>query len=290
MRKTYTFRQSWAKDFLLCPERSRRSAFDPEWDSPDTDATVLGTALHEYMESRLHGLSHSEAEEDAVAWLDARMEAEDFERIQIKGDDTLRGKLVGCASRMNVSVVPSIPPVDPAEIERVFDVPLTADGTIRLKGAWDARDINGRIWDWKTAAQIERYQGWEIDRWHVQPTFYCVAAAIVDLVEAHGEDAAMELMWKEVPTSAMVEVDFTYAVVSKSTQPIAKLFHTTRNIGHASWLAEQLRSFVNLYEGVGVDHAWPKNDQHALCSAKWCPAWDDCKGKHFDGRTVAVQN
>jgi hypothetical protein len=90
MKSAHTFRQSWAKDFLMCPERGRRSAFDPAWDSPDSDATVLGTAVHEYMEGRLHGLSHGEALHDAMAWLDTRLETGDFQRVQIKGDDTLR--------------------------------------------------------------------------------------------------------------------------------------------------------------------------------------------------------
>ena len=277
MKSAHTFRQSWAKDFLMCPERGRRSAFDPAWDSPDSDATVLGTAVHEYMEGRLHGLGHGEALHDAMAWLDTRLEAGDFQRVQIKGDDTLRSKLEGCAGRLDVSVVPHVPPVDPSEIVRHFDVPLAPDGSIRLSGTWDARDIHGRLWDWKTAARLDRYVGWEIDRWYVQPTFYATAARLQDLVDAHGEAAALEIFWG----GDEWEIPFTFAVVTKTPEPIADTFDTTRTHGHAAWLLEQLRSFVAMREGMSVDVPWPKNDQHALCSQKWCPAWGTCKGQHI---------
>ena len=87
------------------------------------------------------------------------------------------------------------------------------------------------------------------------------------------------------PTSSVcIGLEFaipTFAVVTKTPEPIADTFDTTRTHGHAAWLLEQLRSFVAMREGMSVDVPWPKNDQHALCSQKWCPAWDTCKGQHI---------
>jgi hypothetical protein len=39
---------------------------------------------------------------------------------------------------------------------------------------------------------------------------------------------------------------------------------------------KQLVSMLALPDGM----SWPMNDQHALCSPKWCPFWDGCKGSH----------
>lgn len=285
-KTTWTFRQSWVKDFLLCPDRGRRNAFDPAFQAANgsSDATTLGTALHEYAEGRLHQLGHSQAAAEATQWLQLQIDDATFDWILIKTPGTLHGKLVLMMERFrgvmdNIILQYGYP--DPNEIERLFDVPLSPDGTIRLAGQWDCRWPNhNRIHDWKTAGSLDRYVGWEIDRWYVQPTVYCVAAAIVDLVDAYDGDegAAMDFFWSD-PDG--FETTFEFNVVDKTTSANHQSFETTRNQGHASWLLEQLESFVNTHDLMGTDGPWPKNDQHALCSAKWCPAWDTCKGRHL---------
>ena len=46
---------------------------------------------------------------------------------------------------------------------------------------------------------------------------------------------------------------------------------------HYDWLRTKCTDIARLIE-VGME-SWPKNDNHALCSEKWCPAWANCKGK-----------
>lgn len=280
----WTFRQSWTKNLLLCPERGRRSVFDPDWQDHPGDAVTLGTALHEYAEMRLRGWAHHEAAHHASEWLDGQIESQAFQFVQIKTAKTMHATLDRVVDRYR-SVIDrlltqyGLPPAH--EIERSFDVPLSPDGSIRLEGTWDVRWPAHRvIGDHKTAARLDRYVDWEVQRWYVQPTFYCVAADLVDLVDACGgdEERALEAYWADIgfkPTT------FEFYVVDKSTNPDTKTSPAERNHRHGYWLLEQLEAVVNTYEKMGPEGPWLKNDQHALCSAKWCPAWDDCKGKHL---------
>jgi hypothetical protein len=33
---------------------------------------------------------------------------------------------------------------------------------------------------------------------------------------------------------------------------------------------------------------WPMNDQHGLCSSKWCDYWSVCKGAHWNDSDLAL--
>ena len=52
-----------------------------------------------------------------------------------------------------------------------------------------------------------------------------------------------------------------------------------RHAGDWSWLVERCLGIAALLEAAVP--TWPKNDNHALCSPKWCPAWSTCKGAHY---------
>ena len=288
----WTFRQSWTKDFLLCPDRGRRSAFDPVFQANNvsSDATTLGTALHEYAEMRLRRWDHNEAAHHALEWLQSQIDAETFVWVKIKTAKTLMATLERVIEKYQTVVNAMIaqygyPPEH--EIERTFNVPLSPDGLIRLSGTWDVRWPAHRIIaDHKTAANFDHYVGWQVERWFVQPTVYCVAADMVDLVDQCGgdEELALRIYWATIGDGISVELpetEFQFHAVTKGVNPDYLQVDAHRDKRHAGWLLDKLQRIVTLHDEVGPDKLWPVNDQHALCSEKWCPAWADCKGKYL---------
>jgi hypothetical protein len=253
----------------MCLERGRLDWFT-ELESPDTDATVLGTAVHEYAEQRLHGRTIWESFNHASEWFNARIAADDFVRKQIKGDQTLRDYHRAMCEAWEVNILPEVQAVE--SVEGSFLVKLAAHpdtpAELWLEGTWDllAKDDLPLIWDWKTAGRLDLYEGWQIDRWYVQPTTYTAAVAAMRGID---------------PMTAPSDYEgvFFHGVVTKGKHPHTLIHRTTRGRPDWRFLAKQLWTFVTLYEKIGPHGTtWPLNDQGWWCSEKWCPAWFNCKG------------
>jgi hypothetical protein len=117
-----------------------------------------------------------------------------------------------------------------------------------------------KIKDWKSSSRGP-YQPWEYKRWALQPTVYSWA-----LAQADGYSSC--------------KPEFEYVVMFSPTKRApegVQRFSVERGPEHYEWLKTKCTDIAQLIE-VGLD-SWPKNDNHALCSEKWCPAWDNCKGK-----------
>lgn len=263
--RTYWFRQSFIGEFLMCGHRAM-TKLDGLVDPP-SDATILGTALHSAIEVELGArlamplvaLKRSAmaefvelAQDPAVRWVkDDYMTCIGFLENMVEAwhRSDVRQTLLLAAGR------------DELHPETPFDVPLVTtqiNGTpihIRLEGRWDLCHAGVGLWDWKTAASP--YKAWEKQRWAVQPTVY--------------SHAAVELGLLTYPTTFRF---FVFPKRVKGCNP--EVVSVTRDRGHSAWLATMLEPLVAAHM-LGLTE-WPRNDQHALCSDRWCPAWEKCKG------------
>jgi len=70
-------------------------------------------------------------------------------------------------------------------------------------------------------------------------------------------------------------VPFEFVVMNAKE---AQRVPVTRNWRDWEFLKDKVTHVAELIEQE-VQH-WPLNDNHALCSELWCPAWDTCKGKN----------
>jgi hypothetical protein len=257
-RKTYVLRQSWLNTFFDCPELARQIAFEGLVDA-GSDATSMGTGLHAGAEHHLNtGAGYEECLEEAKrAFIECTTE-EGFRWVQVKSVDTALKYLEVCMFTWWRDVRPRLG--KPVAIEHRFKVPLytTDDYDVILSGTIDYVDDNGIMWDWKTANDADKYgkrKQWEHRRWSIQPTTYTYA------------------WWWETGEYA----PFIFAACLKGANAKdAQFVDVSRNEQHWDWLKRQMVPIVELAEANLS--AWPLRDQHVLCSPKWCPAWDTCKG------------
>lgn len=259
-RKQYVLRQSWLNTFFNCPELGRRVAFDGLVDS-GSDATAIGTALHAGAEHHLlTGASLAECVLVAQAAFMECVAEPGFKWVQVKSEVTALNYVRVCLEAWFHDVLPRLGA--PVAIEHRFKIPLyeTIDYDVLLSGAIDYVDDNGIIWDWKTANDADKYgkrKEWEHKRWSIQPTTYTMA-------------------WHH-ETGEYAPFIFAACLKGAERKP-AQFVEIHRDETHWAWLLDQIPPIVALVESDMPQ--WPLRDQHVLCSPKFCPAWDDCKGKH----------
>ena len=251
--------QSWLKTYLMCPERARRTM--QEGDDWETDAANIGTACHAGIE---HVIEYKRDEdyqlsvEDAIAAsLRAWDEIEPGITHWIQNTPQGARNLVAmCTAGWYHDILPRLIIDQSSRVEQRFRVLLSEGFTERiyLAGTLDYIDSRG-IWDWKTANRD--YKQWEYQRWGVQPTAY-----------AHG---AVKSGWLTYP------VRFNFAVMKKlKTKFGAEVVATQRHGTEVNWLREMVHRALR----SSGSEAWDMRDEGWWCSAKWCPFWDTCKGKH----------
>lgn len=262
-RWRHRLRQSWLKEAMLCPERARR---DHVGDMPriETDAACIGTAVHYAIE---HVLTAARDEDEVLTFDQMLVVAlnhwanlvDQPEFAWVKYNPRSAEKfLTTCADAWYSEVLDSILD-EQYQLEVGFCVPFYHDDqrVIELSGTIDylTPDI---VRDWKTSGRGE-YEEWEYRRWAIQPTIYTYAADRTGCLMETGEGF----------------VPFEYVVLGTHG---AQRVLVERGPEHWSWLVAQCLPLVELIEMEL--RRWPVVDSHALCSAKWCPAWDTCKGSH----------
>jgi hypothetical protein len=105
-------------------------------------------------------------------------------------------------------------------------------------------------------------KAWEKERWAIQPTVYTYALHHLGYLEGDGP-------WP-----------FTYFAFAKDGRNYELQELTVyRHQGDFAWLIDKCLSHAQLVEAQLT--TWPKNDNHALCSPTWCPAWSVCKGRFY---------
>lgn len=127
--------------------------------------------------------------------------------------------------------------------------------------------FDGMVWDWKTAGS--EYRRWEYQRWGRQPDVYSWAAAQSGLITPNSDGAYV----------------FDFKVFVRNSDPTlgCQSVRIYRSENNWAWLREQINRLVNFSYNMGLDREWPLDDQHVLCSPKWCTFFDMCKGAHVDG-------
>ena len=258
----YVFRQSQLNTLLTCLEQGRLDQIHKI--HQETDATAIGTSVHAGIEHVLRGCYDlTEATQVAVAKFDELSALPHYQAVQVKKAATAKEYIAKAMVGWWESVYPHLGAAQ--MIEQDFKLLVdTRDGIeLWISGTIDFVDTES-IWDWKTAGDERKYKstfggdGWKLKRWAVQPTVYSWAVH--------------ELTGRILP--------FRFAAVTKGTTTW-QFVEVERTQADWAWLTEQMWGLVEFFEKMGTDVPWPKNDQHALCSEKWCPFWGDCKGRHY---------
>jgi len=273
-------RQSDIGDFLKCPEsfRLKRGIDNERFES---DAAHVGTCLHALIENETVYGGHPTLK-SAKAWAGA-LYVQNLEEWAADATVTYSTETFGTPRKAldalmvlveswwfspERSQVLSTPPEDKI-VEQTFKLPFTTvpfpDGDINvwLTGTPDLIWHGSRVWDWKSAGGP--YQLWEKQRWAVQPTVYTWAAHQQGLLQPD-EDGRFWFDYKVFLRRASSQEAITYSV--------------WRTADHWSWLETQVKQLVSML-ALPDGMSWPMNDQHALCSPKWCPFWAGCKGAHL---------
>lgn len=141
-------------------------------------------------------------------------------------------------------------------------VPVFLAGTADI--VWPSKNV---VWDWKTSGS--EYRRWEYQRWGRQPDVYLWAAQESGLLQPDSD--------------GLFTFEFKVFVRGANPQFGAQSVTVTRSARNFAWLGNSIGRLVNMAYNMGFDREWPTDDQHVLCSPKWCTFFDMCKGAHVDG-------
>lgn len=271
-------RQSWLNDVMICPERSRLGVIMPEWRT-GSDATHIGTAVHRGIEHHLGGGDNCGAV--ALEELERLIVEEPFRVNSTNGVEHMREYV---ASLMDTFFSDIAPHVEiGGRVEQTFgvklydmpedtSVPFDCQQSVWLGGTIDYIEPNGVIWDWKTAAR--KYSQGEKQRQSIQASAYVLAC--------------VENGW-----TTDFPVRFNYGVMTRTSKSVGQIVPVVRTKQHVDWFKHQVQSVVQSCLSLGLDNQWIVNDQHGLCSEKWCPYWSICKGSRLsdiDNNLLEVTN
>jgi hypothetical protein len=131
---------------------------------------------------------------------------------------------------------------------------------------WSAENV---VWDWKTSGS--EYRRWEYQRWGRQPDVYLWAASQAGLIVPNSE--------------GLFTFEFKVFVRGQNPEFGAQSVTVNRSDKNFAWLQNSVGRLVNMAYNMGLEREWPTDDQHVLCSPKWCTFFDMCKGAHVNGET-----
>jgi hypothetical protein len=251
MKHQHSFRQSWLNEAANCPERARRTLAGT-LPARETDAAAIGTGVHAGIEAFLRG--------DITDYKQAvDLACDTFNEIE-QHPAFIWSKYSHRTAQDRITTYLAHwwgirDQFDPIDVEWTFNKTIYEDDerVINLTGTVDLIDKRLGLVDWKTSGRGP-YETWEYDRWAIQPTVY---------TWAHHDDTH-----EQHP--------FTYTVMHKDG---VQQFTVWRSQRDWNWLTQRALQYARMIE-ANLDE-WPMHDNTALCSAKWCPAWDTCKGAYF---------
>jgi hypothetical protein len=258
----HTYRQSWIKNLMMCPELARLK-MNPDFREAPSDSTAMGTSLHTAIQCVLDAKIQDGVALPEHDMLDIfEMELTDLWTPDLRERKrSFKGSLMFGRAAARAFYAEVLPTLKPVATEVDFGPLLLhsdSDRSIYLKGQMDYLDEDG-LKDWKTASAP--YERWEKDRWDVQATTYTWAAAQRGLVEYMGQPLPFEF------------------VIHLARGKVQRL-SIERDYRHWEWMTRQLVSVSRLIEAELTE--WPLNDHGWWCSEKWCPVWAGCKGAHID--------
>jgi hypothetical protein len=257
-------RQSWLGDSMLCQERGRRMMVSPEFRTTN-DSAVMGTAVHAGIEAVLRGtIDARDAHHVSVSKLNL---IKDTEKVKVTNTDpsTWEDLVRSMTNAWVAGVLPEVPLGGQPEFKFEYFSNIVVDGyAIWFEGTMDYFHPTG-VWDWKTAAR--KYSLLEKQTQSIQASIY----------------SGYALQSGEVEVDANGDVGFNFGVMIRNLKGDSQIVRIKRNSAHSMWVTEQASTMVRLAlamrntEGE-FNRPWLKNDQHFLCSERWCPWWSVCKG------------
>lgn len=262
-------RQSWLGDALMCPERARLTALHPET-RKENDSAMMGTAVHAGIEGVLRGeINPSDIAEYSV---NAFRKAEtqlliQAKKINITNTDPKNWNkhIASMADAWVRDIMPSVP--EGGDCEWKFETKVAGvdnelfEYELWFEGTMDYFHPQG-IWDWKTAAR--KYYQAEKQTQNVQSAVYAQSATTLGLMD--------------------YPVSFNFGVMIRNASSTGQIVQVTRTQEHGQWIIDQTIALVNNLLTVQAkmpSTRWIVNDQHHLCSQRWCPVWLMCKGSYI---------
>lgn len=263
-------RQSWLGDALMCPERARLTALHPET-RKENDSAMMGTAVHAGIEAVLRGeIVHADIADFSVnAFRNRERELlTEGKQINITNTDPKNwNKHIGSmADAWARDIMPHVP--EGGECEYKFETKVAHvdnelfEYELWFEGTMDYFHYQG-IWDWKTAAR--KYYQAEKQTQNVQSAVYAESAHVMGLID--------------------YPVTFNFGVMIRNASSTGQIVPVTRTANHGQWIIDQTIALVNNLLTVQAkmpSTRWLINDQHHLCSQRWCPVWSMCKGSYIN--------
>lgn len=270
-------RQSWLGDALMCPERARLSALHPET-RKENDSAMMGTACHTGIEAVLRGeiIPSDIAEYSVNAFRKAETQLLiQAKRINITNTDPAKwnSHIASMADAWVRDIMPSVP--EGGETEFKFETKVGAiandlfEYELWYEGTMDYFHRAG-IWDWKTAAR--KYYEAEKQTQNIQSSIYTEAAFQMDLID--------------------YPVDFNFGVMIRNASSTGQIVRIKRRFEHGQWIINQTKAIVTsilTMQKYLPSERWLVNDQHFLCSDRWCPVWSMCKGSYLKSETTNAE-
>lgn len=270
-------RQSWLGDALMCPERARLTALYPE-ERRENDSAMMGTAVHAGIEAVLRGEIEARdiAERSVHAFRSKEKELlAEGKSVNITNTDPKNWDkhIASMAEAWARDIMPHVP--EGGECEYKFEAKVAEvensmwQYELWFEGTMDYMHHDG-IWDWKTAAR--KYYEAEKQSQNIQSSVYAAAATRMGLCD--------------------YTVNFNFGVMIRNASSTGQIVHVTRTQEHDNWITTQTTSLVNsilLAQGHLPTERWLMNDQHHLCSQRWCPVWSKCKGSLIGSDTTNAE-
>jgi len=270
--KRIYIRQSWLGDALICPQRSRYGLALPSM-RRGSDATAIGTGVHAGIESFLRGdVTDVDSFVGNIRTAVGLELDKDIRRTEISADpEKMDACVVAMATAWWDDIRPYVPTGGSAEVKFQAPTGLVASNEyeVWLEGTMDYVAPDGSIWDWKTASRA--YYAREKHLQSHQATVYVDASRTLGLVPDGSE-----------PTP------FRFGVMVRQATPKAQIVTVLRGRNHIDYLRRQALSVVNMAISSWGTQDWMMNDQHNLCSSKWCDYWHLCKGAHWDATDTEI--
>lgn len=266
-------RQSWLNDALMCPERARLMELNPSA-RKENDSAMMGTACHSGIEAVLNKQikpdeigdysvnSFKAAEQDL--WTQGKS-------INITNTEPRNWEkhIASMSEAWVKDIMPHVPEGGQTEYKFATKVGAISNALyeyeLYFEGTMDYIHPTG-IWDWKTAAR-KYYEG-EKQMQNIQSAIYCQAGVNLGLVE--------------------YPVDFSFGVMIRNASSTGQIVTIKRREEHAKWVIAQATALVNTILTNKIylpSERWLVNDQHFLCSKRWCPVWSMCKGSFIHEST-----
>jgi hypothetical protein len=256
-------RQSWLKDMLLCPERARLAVVQPEFKTQN-DSAAIGTAVHAGIEAVLaKGVSVKDAPEISL------IKFKELESVGVNhtnvNPDSWHNHVLGLTEAWVKDIYPKVPIGGNSEVPFAVPTNTLVNGMeLWFEGTMDYLHENG-IWDWKTAAR--KYSVLEKQTQDIQSSIYSYAGAKLGVLR--GDSV------------------FKFGVMVRVNNHYGQIVSVNRTKAHFDFVIKQAASAVATAcammkdKDSPTDERWLINDQHYLCSQRWCPWWSICKGAHI---------